>query len=65
MMKATDREGKISELGKSTETEISGILNDKQMTAFNSTKDEWWKEVTGKVHPESVRQQTKEKEKPY
>lgn len=61
---ATDSEGKITEIDHSIQTEITGILDDTQVTAFNSVKDQWWNEVKSKTQSAAVRQ-GQDKDKPY
>lgn len=58
----TDMEGKISELNNKLKTEITGILDDKQLTVFNSIENQWFQEVSSKTHSATVRQsETKDK----
>lgn len=57
-----DSEGRISELNNSLKSEISGILDDNQITAFNSIETQWFQEVENKTHSATVRQDTKDKQ---
>jgi hypothetical protein len=58
----TDMEGKISELNNKLKTEITGILDDKQLTVFNGIENQWFQEVSSKTHSATVRQsETKDK----
>lgn len=64
MIKENERNGKISEFDKDAQSEITSILDDNQITAYNGVKEQWWLEVKSKVQPATVRQ-NQDKDKPY
>ena len=39
------------ELDQSINSQITEALDENQVTAFNSYKSDWWKEVRSKIHP--------------
>jgi hypothetical protein len=59
-----ENEGKFTEIDNSIKSEIGGILDDKQITAYNDVKEQWWKEVKTKTQSATVRQ-NQDKDKPY
>ena len=64
MIKENKRNGKISEFDKDAQSEITSILDDNQITAYNGVKEQWWLEVKSKVQPATVRQ-NQDKDKLY
>lgn len=52
-MEEVDRNGKISEIDNGINEEITAILDDNQMVAFDSYKDQWFQEVRTRVHSAS------------
>jgi len=64
MIKENKRNGKISEFDKDAQSEITSILDDNQITAYNGVKEQWRLEVKSKVQPATVRQ-NQDKDKLY
>ncbi len=64
MIKENERNGKISEFDKDAQSEITSILDDNQITAYNGVKEQWWLEVKSKTQSATVRQNIN-KDKPY
>jgi|GEM_PF-3898661 len=55
-------QAKIDELNNSLKEEITNILDDNQITAFNNIESQWFQEVQTKVQTATARQETQDRQ---
>jgi hypothetical protein len=49
-----DRTGKINNLQTEIRNEIEDVFDENQLTAYQESRDQWWRDVQTRIHPQIV-----------